>query len=557
MSTTYSIHVGTITEALKQEDIYKSLQDLPDNVQKKIHPKNIRNAIFTSWASSAFKLTTPDAISTEYIGIDSSNPSNRDIKKKILIGKRSVGNLDVMSDVLLNNSDADIFFFNTKPDTDSQSQTKISILAGTDSNLYYSAPFISANYSTASNTIHMGLINPSLAGGNINIYSETGRVGINAVAFPTVAETLATASTGKILKYYGTYPNGFLRWASPEITTSVIGATGIPTYIYGSSSYVNGYPLEFIVNGQIVPNTIGGISQGDTFDGLSYYSPITATFQNWPLVEVLRKLLYPYVQPELSLSATNTYLGTTYAEVGTTPSIDLNLTIKTYARESNEYIRDYYVSNSATWSNPIAGPGGYSFSSIPGSTLNWTISGTTFSSSISTIDYVLSVSNQWQAPYGYSYSATASINFISPLVGAFAATSSLNFSIVDDPSWTPLQLAQETLNRYESTKVIIKGQTVSNDKKIIPYTGSQSVMLDIDGSGYLYFVYPTNWGTVSQIKDSNGFVVHDSSNLTWSSFTYSIPVSITFSYADYGNYFIYRTKNICAYSGSGKFEFIF
>jgi hypothetical protein len=551
MSTTYSINVGTIIESSKKSDIYSALVDLPDNVQKKISPRDLRDAIFTSWASAAFKLTTPDSINVEYIGIDSSNPEDRDIKKKILLGKRTVGNLDVISNTLLTNSDADIFIYNTKADSLSQNETKVAILAGTDSQLYYTAPWIGATFSPSTNTIGLEIRNPQLTGGPINIYSDSGRVGINGVAFPTVAETLATASSGKILKYYGTYPNGFLQWSDPTITTNVIGQTGSPTYIFGSSSYVNGYPLEFIVSGQVVPQNIGGIQQGDSFDYFTYFSSISSTFQNWPIVEVLRKLLYPYIEPQLSISVTNPSLGTTYAEVGTTPSTVINFSITTFARGANEYIRDYYIQNSATWSTATPGPGGLSFSAIPGTQLSLTASGTTYSNVVGSLDYVLNVSNTWQAPFGYSYSATASINFVSPIVAVFAPTSQFDLSVIGT---TP----QEVLNRSKCATIIIDASTVSSSKKIIAQPGvSQSVSIDVDGTGYLYFAYPQSYGNIQYIKDPNGFIIHDIYNLTYSSFTYSNPITLQPPFTYYGNYTLYRTNLTCSYMGIGEFELVF
>lgn len=551
MSTTYSINVGTIIESSKKSDIYSALVDLPDNVQKKISPRDLRDAIFTSWASAAFKLTTPDSVSTEYIGIDSSNPEDRDIKKKILLGKRTVGNVDVVSNTLLTNSDADIFIYNTKSDSLSQNETKVAILAGTDSQLYYTAPWIGATFSPSTNTIGLEIRNPQLTGGPINIYSDSGRVGINGVAFPTVAETLATASSGKILKYYGTYPNGFLQWSDPTITTNVIGQTGSPTYIFGSSSYVNGYPLEFIVSGQVVPQNIGGIQQGGSFDYFTYFSSISSTFQNWPIVEVLRKLLYPYIQPQLSISVTNPSLGTTYAEVGTTPSTVINFSITTFARGANEYIRDYYIQNSATWSTATPGPGGLSFSSIPGTQLSLTASGTTYSNVVGPLDYVLNVSNTWQPPFGYSYSATASINFVSPIVAVFAPTSQFDLSVVGT---TP----QEVLNRSKCATIIVDASTVSSSKKIIAQPGvSQSVSIDVDGTGYLYFAYPQSYGNIQYIKDPNGFIIHDIYNLTYSAFTYSNPITLQPPFTYYGNYTLYRTNLTCSYMGIGEFELVF
>ena len=394
----------------------------------------------------------------------------------------------------------------------------------------------------------MDITNPSLAGGAINIYSSTGRIGINAVAFPTVGETNATASSGKILKYYGTYPNGFLKWSNPDVTTSVIGSTGSPTYIYGSSSYVNGYPLEFIVDGQIVPETIGGILQGDSFTSSSYYSTINSAYQNWPIVEVMRKLLYPYIEPELNISVLNNVTGTTYAEVGTTPSISINFSIKTFARDSNEYIRDYYILNSVTYSTPTLGIGGYSYSAVPGSTLTLAASGTTYSGVTGSIDYGLKVSNKWIPAFGYSYSATASINFIQPIVSAFVGTSSLDFLVVDGT------VPQQT-NRVNSVTAIIVGTTVSSTRKIVPYPGlSQSVKMDVDGYGYFYFASPTTYGYLKYIKDPNGFIIHDYNNFTYSAFTYSASVNTG---TLYGTYYLYRTIATCSYVGAGEFEFIF
>ena len=103
MPATYSISVGGPTEALRKQDINSVLLDLPDNTQKLISPKDVRDAFVTTWATSAFKQTIGQA-SIEYIGIDSGDPSNRDIKQKILIGKRNYAGSDIMSNSLLNNT---------------------------------------------------------------------------------------------------------------------------------------------------------------------------------------------------------------------------------------------------------------------------------------------------------------------------------------------------------------------------------------------------------------------------------------------------------------------
>jgi hypothetical protein len=63
------------------------------------------------------------------------------------------------------------------------------------------------------------------------------------------AQPFATQSgslNGKVLRYRGTYPTGYLEWVKPDTTINIIGSPGYPTNIYGSTVSVNGYSLEFI-----------------------------------------------------------------------------------------------------------------------------------------------------------------------------------------------------------------------------------------------------------------------------------------------------------------------
>jgi len=74
MPVTYSLSVGLTTEAERKQDITSVLVKLPDNTQKLITPKDVRDAFTTAWATSAFKQTIGPA-QVEYIGIDSGNPT--------------------------------------------------------------------------------------------------------------------------------------------------------------------------------------------------------------------------------------------------------------------------------------------------------------------------------------------------------------------------------------------------------------------------------------------------------------------------------------------------
>jgi hypothetical protein len=348
MPATYSINVGQTTEAYRKQDINSVLADIPNNTQKLISPKDVRDAFLSSWANSSFKQTVGVA-SIEYIGLDSGDPSNRDIKQKIFIGKRNYAGTDIMNNVLLSNSNQnDIYLYNTKPDGITQSSTRIAILAGTNSSLHTYAPYIGSSiFNTGvSDVASLDLVNPSLFAGPINIYSLTGRVAVNGILFPTVAETSASASNGKILKYSGSYPNGSLRWADPTITVSSIGSPGLPTNIYGSPSNVNGYSLEF-VDSTIVPQTIGGVQIGTSFSAGSYVG------QNWPLSEVIRKILYPYVPPTISLGVSSSSTSI-YAEFGVTSSFNFSYSITKYSNNIDDYhehsikqskIDDYYIKN--------------------------------------------------------------------------------------------------------------------------------------------------------------------------------------------------------------------
>ena len=529
MPATYSINVGQPTEAFRKQDINSVMLDLPDNTQKLISPKDVRDAFLTTWANSAFKQTIGQA-NIEYLGIDSGNPSNRDIKQKILIGKRNFAGTDIMTSNLLNNTNSDIYIYNTKPDSYLTQSTSIVILAGTNSLLHTYAPYIKSDVINSNTALSLDFVNPSIYSGPINVYSTTGRVAINGILFPTVAETSASASNGKILKYSGTYPNGVLRWAEPTVSLASIGTIGSPLNIYGTVSVnnYNGNSLEFVDN-NIVPQTIGGISIGSSFSSGSYNG------QNWPLSEVLRKILYPYVPPSLSLGvSTNNQI---YFSTGLTYSALFSYSITRYSN----VISSYNISGT-TYS-------GLSFSGAVGSSISPTFSYALYSNSAGTQSYVLSARDN-QTLITFSHSATASIMFTHPLFYGFNSTN-IDF-YTSGPAAANLRATQSTAfmnsaNRY-----------------VYPYTGpSQSMSFNINGSGYVYFMIPTSiFPLLSKIKDGNGFVLHDSSYLGLSAFTYSgsiqpsttgainMPTPMPF-------YRIYRTIATCSYTGSGNFEFIF
>jgi hypothetical protein len=533
MPATYSINVGQITESYRKPDIFSVIQDLPNNTQKLISPKDVRDAFLSTWANSSFKLTSGETFSSiEYIGLDSGNPEDRDIKKRILLGKRSFGNLDIMNTTLLNNNSADIFLYNTKVDGDPQESTKVAILAGTNSILHLSAPYIEG-YATGS-SIDLNIINPSSFGGDINIFSSTGRVAINGIVFPTATETSASASNGKILRYFGTYPFGSLQWDDSTVTISDIGEPGSPTNIYGSPVLLNGYSLEFS-DSSLVPVDIGGITQGTSFETNTFYNTFLGTYSDYPLSEIIRKILYPYIEPVLSLSVTNPLTGNTYAEAGTTPSLQFDWSITTYARDNNEDISDFFFSENTPLPGTTRFEYGSSFSNVPGSVTSSTFNYVTYSSG-GTMEFSLYVSTvpgvtSFGFPFGYSFSTTDYINWINPIFYGFS-----NIIATASP-------------------VTNKNLTDGISKLVEPYKGiSQSYFVPYNGSGYLYFIHPTSFFTdIQYIKDPNGFLIYEYTSPTFSIFTHS-----NYNHPDYtGQFEFWRTTGTVSYNGTGEFEFIF
>ena len=524
MPATYSISVGGPTEALRKLDINSVLLELPDNTQKLISPKDVRDAFLTSWATSAFKQTIGQG-TVEYLGIDSGDPTNRDIKQKIFIGKRNYAGGDIMNNSLLNNSNNDIYIYNTKPDSSLTQSTTVAILAGTNSNLHTFAPYIQSNVVNSNSALSLEMVNPSLFSGPINIFSNTGRIAVNGILFPTVAETSASASNGRILKYSGTYPNGVLRWAEPTVSIANIGSIGSPTNIYGSTVSVNGYSLEFVDN-SIVPQTIGGVTQGSSFSENSFYNG--STYQNWPLSEVIRKILYPYVPPTLSLSVTSS--SENYFSTGLTSSATFNYSIIRYSNN----ISSYNITGT-TYS-------GLSFSGVVGAQFNSTFTQSVYSNTSGTQSYVLSARDNTNLST-FSHSATASIRFVHPFFYGFDLT---DINLYSGSSTTRANQLGSVIN--------------SSTRLVIPYLGpSQSISVPYNGSGYIYFILPHSYPLLSRIKDPNGFIIHDSGLLNISAFTYSeTPVVPTGGInVAISNYRIYKTIGTCSYTSSGNFEFIF
>jgi hypothetical protein len=409
MAATFSINIGQPTEAYSYDltnDIDSVFISLQDNTDKEVTPVDIRNSILSIYSNIPFKETIASASNISYIGIDTLNPSERGFNNKIFLGKRSFSGTysyelshDIMTSDLLNNDDVDIYLYNTKRDTVSNSKTRVAILAGTNSSIYTSSPYLESQVfvGVTESSLSIDLINPTVNGGTfstISLHSDYGTVSINNIIFPTNLEN-ATASSDRVLFWN----NGLLEWGDVVLpNTDYIGVTGSLLNIYGSPVNVNGYPIEF-TDSRYCPISIGDIQIGSTFDSVS-------------ISEVLRRMIYDYLPPISSLSILPPY-SSGYVEVGTSPLVSISYTIEkrslpTLVTGLSNMIPSSYpaITNSGNvLVNGVAS--GVVISPVTNTTSLFTITvndGTTSSSSNTSISGIY--------PYFYGFSALTTMNAI-------------------------------------------------------------------------------------------------------------------------------------------------
>lgn len=462
---TFSFNQGLPTESTSydlwiNQDFEDLLNRLKDNEIKFIHPRNIRDAILSLWSSVPFKETKSNSSSISYIGLDSVNPTlpypNRDIKeRKIYLGKRDYQSDNIMKDSLLL-SDVDIFINNTRLDTNNQSSTRVAILSGYESSLYKNAPYLQTQIiSGTTQSISFDFINKN---GDINLL---GNVGLNkmingypngSITFPTVIESGLSASNDKILYMEG----GKLVWDFVRFPVlSSIGTTSSELNIYGTPTNINNFPIEF-TDSRLCPIEIGDIKFGDTFN-------------NTPISECLRRLIYNYLPPSCEIKILGNY-SSGIVEVGTYPTPTLEY--KIYKKTLNTVTTGL--------SNMI--PGNYQ----PIISNSYEI--VTGSSSGIVISPITTQSTEFKITVGDGLNSSSSSTFISGIYPYFYGFTSV--SIINSISLVTLS-------------------------KLVEDEGDKE--LNIFGSGNLFFIYDSDYNPLIDIIDGGG-------NSVLSSFTLSIVI---------------------------------
>lgn len=298
---TYSSYAFPI-QSDNLNDISAILSQLPDNTSKLVSPKDVRDAVFTTWENIPFKFTKTSDSLLDFIGMD-NNGGNSNLKYRMYLGKRKYGTVDIMTSTLLGSNNSDFFFFNNKADN-LQQNTKISILSGTISALHINAPYIESVVVTGPTYTYSNLVikNPSTIDnihyGDVDISSGVngggsysgGKVIINGIKFKNYIGVDLSGENGKVLRYNNVNDCVEL---SPGDTIDNLYSTGTVSII-GSPVLINGDPILFSspldnLNAPIpVPVQVGGILAGETFTEVG-------------VVDMLKRLLYPYITPGVNL----------------------------------------------------------------------------------------------------------------------------------------------------------------------------------------------------------------------------------------------------------------
>ena len=571
------------TETNELADIVDVLNQLPDNSTKLISPRDVRDAVYTLWQNTMFKPTSVSASAITYIGIDQyqlKDDSNTDWYPKVYFGKKQTGGRAIMNQDILNQDDADFFFYNTKnSQVLGNYDTSIAILSGTGS-FYYSgqlkAPQIKSVPVSNADGFYMDLniLNTSYNftdggfgltsyGGNINITSEGGIVSVNRIKFPKqniyTPQNLTNWDGYFLSLEKGADNEPYAVWRSPfsQSVADIVSQNDFS--ITAPLITLDGYDF---IDQTIVATAVGGVKAGESFpNGID-------------VLDLLRKIIYTYVAPRVTsllasvsnpnqrVSLIETGDSTTYTSLRLYGNVVKNSTYSIptppgYLSGVGAQVVSTEPANNFT---AITVDGEYNATYRPQETFDFAAP-----NNYKILTFTLSVTDAYPTtrqagstlksvlPYFYgaaTYSATMSSTFN----GIPTADKDNIMKILGINESAPAGKLKSYI-----TEPIIGNPTYSNNQ-YLRFTTRGLPGTTGDGKGYIYFGYPAGYPLLKRITDPN------SQDITAAFNTYSIP-SIThqgiingagFNYWNNRDYIFYiSNQEVRAESGLGTYSFIF
>ena len=459
------------------------LNEVVDNDEGKIIAFDIRDVVYTLNENIAFKRTSGDFYSIDSDFIDGS-------ASPMLIGKREMGTYTVMNEI--NGTYSDIYFYNTKKNenpNDNQ-DLKLSFVAGNNPDKFNESPYFEVNQVLDENlspTLSFNIVNEY----DINILSNTGDVIINEIVMPK-----QNNMDNVYLFVDGTDSNDniVLKWdnISENFTQSVYG-DGVTEINFDGSVNINNYPLEFTDNRK-TNISIGNLKKGEIL-------------KNYSITEILRRILYTYLPPTCRLkfidnNSVKNGIGISYAEVGTKPD---EIKIKYEINKKTDNIISIGLVNMYPISLPPIIDD--SFTKVDG-----------------IVSPIIQTGGIIIPNYEYDFTlnlfdGTEIANDMIKLMGIYPIYYKLTNDVINDPV--------EDLN------------------KLIDY--KSDIDLYFSGNGKIYFSYPSEYGTLSEINDGSSNILSD--------FIYNIGYYITDRWSK--EYYQYESNATMSFSNITKITFKF
>lgn len=535
------------TIANQLSGIQEIINYIPDNSTGVIVPKNFRDGYYTLWENTIFKPTS-NGLGVKYIGIDQPTLISNDINwyPKIYFGQKQVDGNEIMSSDLLN-SDVDFFFFTTKDTSGGNYDTKVSFLAGSSS--YWSngslvSPYIHSKVESTidGSYVNFNITNPSYVGdtqsnyygGDINLLSENGYVAINNFHFPK-ANQITSSQESKVLRYrwisgkaYGFWEDAFSQSISSVVSAATVSIIGNPVLI-------SGYRFS---DDRVVATSIGGIQAGETFSDVE-------------VLDMLRRIIYTYVQPVITTDILLNGNKVTHIEVGdssTYYSLELYYSITRNATYSINNLD--FATGSPTYigslPTPILIPEGQTTGTVSLNASGGPFLGTSQSYLIHS--WTLSLIDS----YPTAKHSTSTLMMVLPFFHGCSTIEATQSSVLNTILGTGPEINKLTPTLYEP----IVGTPTSGVNKS-EYITTNGIGSGPDGKGFIYFGYPSSYPQLVQILDQNGFAQQIGS-VSSDFYTQSFSITSPFGWWSDVEYLFYISSASTSVPVSySKWEFIF